>query len=611
MCGIVGIYDKEVRDIVTRMNRALECIARRGPDNQDKLFVDDNIVFGHARLSIIDITEAANQPYHYDYLSLVFNGEIYNYLELKDILIGQGYTFETSSDTEVLIKLIHCFGMKILNELKGMFAFGIYDKKSKDIYIVRDRFGVKPLFYSKGSDFFVFGSTFNTILSLTNQTDINKTAVSHFLRTGLSVFNGETIYSSIAELKAGHYLRYDMTTNVCESTLWFNPRHKDNKDTDLNSSALETILKRGFSYRMRSDVPVGVFLSGGIDSSLLLSLLPEGNDLNTYTVGFDEAEFDESAKAKAIAEELNYKNLAFKATPGEYLKILKDLPNIYEEPFADSSCLPTVFLAKEVSKHVKVALSADGGDELFGGYSHYFDDGINRLKRYKKLPSAFVHLLYNLCFRKMSFRNKYRMALMKDLSLLKPEIVHLYNTPLSHIVDELYKYDVSIKENSETIEGDWRRFAMKKDVENYLQNILRKVDRATMYYSVESREPFLDEEIYARSLKYDIHELISEGTGKLPLRKILYGKLNYENLIKGKKGFGIPVINWIKSRQDYSEYFDSIMTLENIRAVPGLDSNQVLKLISEFKSNQLNYDLDQVVWRIFMLLQWNVNRFKP
>src|SRR5689334_13538260 len=381
MCGITGFIDfkrSSSEDILIRMSNA---ISHRGPDGEGVLFVETNdasLGLGHRRLSIIDLSSAANQPMHFDGLHVIFNGEIYNYSEIRNELIALGHTFITHSDTEVILHGWQEWGEKCIQKWRGMFAIALFNESKNELICMRDRAGVKPFYYYFNDGLFLFGSELKSLIAHPRfNKELNTDAAASFLQYGY-VSSPYCIYGHTHKLPAGHILRFDLRAHDFKVKQYWNVYDYYNKpklSIDFPDALDETekVLSQSFEYRMVADVPVGVFLSGGYDSSCVTALLQKNSTekIKTFTIGTTAAKLDEAPFAKEIARYLGTDHTEYYCTPQEALEIVPQLPFFYDEPFADSSAIPTILVSRLARKKVTVALSADAGDEIFAGYNRY------------------------------------------------------------------------------------------------------------------------------------------------------------------------------------------------------------------------------------------------
>ncbi|MFL5729908.1 MAG: asparagine synthase (glutamine-hydrolyzing) [Cytophagaceae bacterium] len=614
MCGIAGY----INSTLTRneFTKALNCLSHRGPDS-DGYFFDEIVGLGHKRLSIIDLSPAGSQPYRFENLVLVFNGELYNYKEVRDILIQDGYTFTSGSDTEVLIKAFHKWREKAVDRFIGMFAFAVYDQQSGEMYLFRDRVGVKPLYYSL-SNGLIFGSELKVFKKIQISLSIDRDAVYQYFRFGY-ITNDNSIFSEVKKLLPGHYLKYK--NGESDIRQYWNPEIK--RSPGLNEGIveeqLEELLTSCFRYRMVSDVPVGVFLSGGIDSSLVASILQKSyGNVNTFTIGFDQLAFNEAPYAKKVAEHLGT-NHHEKILNGKSAKdLLYNFYDIYDEPFSDSSGIPTALVSSIAKANgVKVVLSADGGDELFCGYTHYqkIQKYIGRFYAPHSRKNKIQDYLINKLHASGIFRNffplnlEHKLLTYQDLILSK-DIVGFYENYISNQAEkELETLTGKGTFKSSRYEyhgqGNASEQMMYWDLLHYLpDDLLVKVDRATMYHSIEGREPFLDHRLIEYSLGLPFEYKFREGKNKYILKKILSRHIPEELFERPKKGFSIPIFQWFSN--DLFVLFQEYLSREKLNATGIFNTGEVLREYEKFKfykARKKEYNIEKM-WRILSFMMW-------
>ncbi|MBN8674233.1 MAG: asparagine synthase (glutamine-hydrolyzing) [Chitinophagales bacterium] len=573
MCGIAGFIDFTNRSSPELVKKMAAALPHRGPDGQGEYFhagTSCQVGLGHRRLSIIDLSTSANQPMHYDGLHLIFNGEIYNYIEIRDQLIRLGHSFQTHSDTEVILHSWRQWGEKAIDQWRGMFAIVLFDEKNNQLIAIRDRAGVKPFNYFFKNGVFLFGSEFKALMvHPAFEKTINRDAVASFLQYGY-VSSPHCIFMDTFKLPAGHLLQLDLSTQAITIRQYWNVYDYYNKpklSISLPDAINETekILTESFQYRMVADVPVGVFLSGGYDSTCVTSLLQKNRTekIKTFTIGTTDNKLDEAPFAKQIAAHLGTDHTEYYCTAKEALDIIPDLPYYYDEPFADSSAIPTILVSRLARKQVTVALSADAGDEVFAGYNRYdyisrYGDKLRSIpKPLRKMAAATMEKVSSESIpwlrNKSNFHSRYDKLknllndpspseLLKNLSqvftekeignLLQKEVLFL---PTLHTSTEL-KQDYY----------DALSFMMAVDYQTYMvDDILQKVDRATMSISLEGREPFLDQKIIEWAAQLPSDYKYHEGQKKYILRQIVHKHIPREMMERPKMGFGIPVDAWL------------------------------------------------------------------
>jgi len=614
MCGIAGFIGQDKEKIISM----LDSINHRGPDDRG-IFIDDNVTLGHVRLSILDLSENGHQPMEFDNLVMVYNGEVYNFKSIREELIKYGYSFKSQTDSEVILKAYHKWGIKAVDKFIGMFAIAIYDKNKKELMLIRDRVGVKPLYYYFDGKKFIFASEIRAIEA---NLQLNKKSLYEFFQYGY-ISSPFSIFENCFKLLPGHYLKFNLNDLKLEikeywSILPFFQKPKFNKTEKELIDELEELLIDAFSLRMVSDVPVGVFLSGGIDSSIVAAILQKkfGN-IHTFTIGFNEAQYNEADWAKKVASYLGTNHTEKYLSSNEAKDILEKFVDIYDEPFGDSSGIPTTLVSRLAKENgVKVVLSADGGDEVFCGYSRYWLS-YNIGKKIFKLPYFLRNSLANIMdligvdnasklFKIKNFAHKYNQL---TEMLKEKEWKEFYETMLhsakNYEIMELVGLDSSkempsfkIGEKIHPMQG-----MMLWDYHRYLpDDILVKVDRATMYNSIEGREPLLDHRIAEFMAQVPFEYKYKNGNSKYLLRKVLERYLPKELIDRPKMGFGIPMFEWFSKDLNYlfEESFkedDEIINMEYVR-------NQYAKL----KDNKpININL---LWFVLVYKMWKRKYYK-
>jgi asparagine synthase (glutamine-hydrolysing) len=619
MCGISGFCDFSKKSDKQTLVKMTDVLHHRGPDDSGYSFYEDkyrNIGLGHRRLSILDISTHGHQPMSFQNLEIVYNGEVYNFKEIRKDLKNLGYTFFSDSDTEVILKAYHKWGIKAVDKFNGMFAIVIYDKGNEKLIFIRDRAGVKPFYYYYFNNLFIFSSELKSFHKHKEfKKEINLDSVATFLQFGY-ILEPYSIFKNTFKLKAGCYLELDLKTKrLKEKEYWnvidFYNMQKLNMNEDEAILKTEKLLKSAFEYRMVSDVPVGVFLSGGYDSSVVTALLQSERKekLKTFTIGFYEEKYNEAHHAKKIAEYLGTDHTEYYCTTKEAIDIIPTLSEYYDEPFADVSSVPTILVSKIAREKVTVSLSADGGDEIFGGYNKY----MSNLEKQSKIMSNLKILgnknlnniaryLQNSGLRKdVLFENKVAKLCFED-SIELQKLIPYFSTPVSNeklIKDYKYKRSISnfddILKLNNTLDSFDKMFAI--DYKTYMvDDVLHKVDRATMSVSLEGREPLLDYRIieFVSRLPSDIK--IKNGDKKWLLKQIAHKYLPKEIMDRPKMGFGMPVDEWLKNElKDYVEEYlsDKFETVLN-----GKELENIKRL---FFLGRINY---QIIWNILIFQMW-------
>ncbi len=639
MCGISGLWQTRGARSRAELHVVAEAMAEkiysRGPDDCG-VYVDQNtdLALAHRRLSIQDLSHAGHQPMQSPSgrYQVVFNGEIYNHLELRERLPGQfwrGY-----SDTETLLATIDAFGIHgTLDRLTGMFALALWDKTKQELILARDRLGEKPLYYGWFGSDFVFASELKALTCLKGwQGEIDREALASFMRYGY-IPTPHSIYLGIRKLIPGTYIRIrDVNRNEhwpAPTEFWsaktiaeFATKQplSDQEATDT----LEKLLAASVSRQMISDVPVGAFLSGGVDSSTIVALMQShtSRPVKTFTIGFEESDYDETQHAKAVAKHLGTDHTELCVTPAEVLAAIPSLPKIYDEPFGDPSAVPTYLASRLARMDVTVSLSGDGGDELFGGYNRYFwgqalwkwigplpvlaRQGIAR-GLLSVSPNAWDRL-------GLSLPPKLRQSTLGDRIHKLAQLLDVKTT------DDLYRRlisqhrDVSslvigAREATSWADEQARMFGrhdftermMFHDLIAYLpDDILTKVDRAAMAVSLETRVPMLDHKIVEFAWRLPLHQKIRAGEGKWLLRQVLYRHLPRNLIERPKQGFGIPLDSWL--RGPLRNWAEDLLDERRLQQEGFLHAATVQQKWTEHISGRRNWQY--CLWNVLMFQAW-------
>lgn len=601
MCGITGITDKQIEKLESAIQKMTRCIAHRGPDD-DGYFVDERVALGMRRLAIIDL-EHGRQPIASDddrYV-IVFNGEIYNYRELRVELEASGVSFKTESDTEVALKLFESEGVESFKRLRGMFAIAIYDTDDKKLYLARDHFGIKPLYYWKrGNKIAAFASEIKSILALKGfKAEVNDSAVYNYLSYQYNPLP-ETFFKGVYKLLPGHHLTIDLETGVFDIRKYFETVFQPDKKLDEEETKKRIVetLEDSVSHHLIADVPVGSFLSGGIDSSIIATLIQklrggEKKSLKTFTVGFES--LSEGLEAKETSDPLGTDHTEINVSAEEYFEALPKVVYHFDEPVADPSALGLYFLAREARKSVKVVLSGEGSDEFFGGYNIYLEPYARRLISW--LPRFILKLITKLPIRG---RNYAERALLKledwyigNARIFKDsEIKKLWrggeveSNDLSSIYEKMRHFEDSVK-------------MQKIDIETWLVgDILAKADKMTMAHSLELRVPFLDTKVWQLSSQLPSNLKWRAETTKYILREAFKSLLPESTRNRKKLGFPTPIRNWFTAeRQDLYD-----LILDNSYIKSHFDIEMIEKLVREHVSKQADHS--RKIYLFLLLAIW-------
>ncbi len=627
MCRITGIRDfnfKAQYPLDNVLAKMRETLIPGGPDAKGE-FIDtgNGIALGHRRLSILDLSELGNQPMHFKHLSMVYNGEVYNFKEIKNDLEKEGYAFTSDSDSEVILKGFYHWGKEVVKRFRGMFAFAIWNHETKNLLLCRDRVGVKPLYYYHHQNLFLFASELKSFHEHPQfKKELSLKAVSLYFQHGY-ITAPYSIFENTFKVKPGSFVEINNGGEVTETIYWnvqdFYEKPKIDADYISVKNTLHQELIEAFKLRMVADVPVGMFLSGGIDSSLVTSILQNHTEgkVKTFTIGFDENGFDESKHAKATANYLGTDHTEYICKPKDAQELLHQLPEIYDEPFADSSAIPTIMVAKVAKQKVKVSLSADGGDELFFGYT-----------RYKKFPSFFHKLQnntlqktaalmasgwaqplfknvapYSKLFRKISDGSVKAGEMLRvgnDVLAYNSYLKYYNNTTLNELgLHSLFDHSFLVNEKMKSM--DLANQMMLFDTLTYLPgDIMTKVDRATMFVALEGREPMLDHHIIELAAQIPINYKFKEGIDKYILKDILSEYLPKDLYDRPKKGFGIPLFQWLKN--DLINDIKSELNKESISKTNLFNSDKVDSLVKKLLKEDQN-NLEQL-WFILVFMKW-------
>lgn len=577
------------------------------------IYADDTMLLGSRRLSIMDTSDAGLQPMSTENneLQIVFNGEIYNYLELREKL--DGYNWRSDSDTEVLLRLYDEYGKDCLNKLRGMFAFAIWDQRRQELFLARDRLGQKPLFYRNSKDGFRFASTVGAILSdetITPRSDHQ--AIRSYL-TYQYVPAPKTGFQTIRQLEPGTSMTVNVDGSVSTNSYWsLSYNNKLEHDPSIVATQLREKLREAVKLRMRSDVPLGVFLSGGIDSSVVTYLLAEINDepVSTYSIGFDIDEYDELSYARLIAEEYGTNHHEYSVDSESMIDALPELVNHYQMPFGDPSALPTYFVSKIAADDVKVALTGDGGDENFAGYNSYRYDEM--LERLCFVPSGINHALYKVLNKvpppwrsnKLVRRPRKALKYANADSEIRYGLLraHAYGNEIEKFWSGPSQEDefARIREAMIKSDGPTRLDRLlHTDIQTHLANdILVKVDRASMAHSLEVRSPFLDHQVMEFSAQIPARYKRRKGTEKWILKEAFRDVLPTPIIEREKKGFGVPVDDWF--RHGLKEMAKA--HLDSLGNRPLFEAQEVDKLLQHHLEGHSNNGFQ--LWDLVILEEW-------
>lgn len=636
MCGIAGFFlksqNKEHDSLCNYIKKMTDTLSHRGPDNSSNWSNEmDKIYLGHRRLSIIDLSTNANQPLHSNnnrYV-IIFNGEIYNFLELKKDLNKYKLNFNNKSDTQVLIEYINIFGLKItLQKIIGMYAFVLWDKKKKELFLVRDKIGKKPLYWCHQHNHIIFASEIKAILSFPFfKKKVSNRSLSEFLR--LSYINSpNSIYEDMFKVEPGSYIQVNNKFEIKKKKFWdLKSIVSSKRNNILNNKRLtdfESLLEDAVEKRLVSDVPLGVLLSGGVDSSLIAALAQKKSSkkIKTFSIGFKDDRYDESRFAKKIAKILDTDHTEYVADDFSVEDLVKNLANIYDEPFADSSQIPTFIICNRIKKDVSVALSGDGGDEVFLGYSRYFwGEKISKVSRIfpKKFRDIISNIILSMPPEKLNYASKFLskkffpphlgdrlqkigkiINCSSDASIYQKLIYQ--SEPENFLLKDTFRENELFNLSNFPAKYNFIRAMQYLDLITYLPgDILVKVDRASMANSLEIRSPFLDVRLVEYSLKYlQLKEKIKNGKGKFILRKILSKYLPEKLINRPKMGFGVPLAFWLRGQ--LKTWMLDILSEAKLKRQGIYMVEPVKQLIDDHISERRNNHYQ--LWVILMFQSW-------
>lgn len=611
--------------------RALDAIKYRGPDDRGVWTEEKGVGLGHVRLSILDLSPHGHQPMLSadGRLVMVFNGEVYNFADIRRDLEFKGHRFQGTGDSEVILAAFGEWGVEAANRFIGMFAIALWDRQERRLVLLRDRLGVKPLYYGWDGNTLWFGSELKALRAFRHwRAETDLLALAEYFQFG-HINAPRSIYRNVFKLPPGHWLELGPQGEPLVSRYWsvLDALHTPlTGSEDQLTEQLEALLIDAFRLRMVSDVPVGMFLSGGIDSSLVTALLQKHHgNIHTFTIGFNEAQSNEAPHARRVAEYLGTNHTERILETDEAKRILPHWGDLFDEPFQDSSGIPTYLVSKLASEQVKVVLSADGGDELFSGYNVY-QSALKHAARRARLPAVLSHA--GGAIRNMSVFE--RIDEMLALSTLPRSAIKLLRDKLTWRASRSYDYFTAptngamyeqivsfwkphaiqaltcayerVRETSEAYAGSFAEQICLWDLHNYLPgDILAKVDRATMGVSIEGREPLIDHRIVEFAFRLPLSLRRGPLGAKHILRKILYRHVPQEIVDRPKMGFGIPLLKWL--RGDLAHLLDDHLNSTDIRAQGILDPFVVERTVRAFKHGD-----DHAVNRVWILLAFQMWR---
>ena len=610
MCGIAGYvspnFKREHLQVITN------ALQHRGPDAEGFFYDEEaHVGLGHRRLSIIDLSEAANQPFysHDGRYVMIYNGEVYNYKEIETKYRIQP---RTSSDSEIILEAFAQKGVDSINDWNGMFAMAIWDKEEEKLYLIRDRFGKKPIVYYQKGDDFIFASELKAILKLPVEKKLNIESLQDYFFLEY-VPDAKSIFEDFFKLPKGHYLIYHKGKIEVKSYYIFSEkivsRPLAEKKVNDALDELDELLGSAIRYRQISDVPIGAFLSGGTDSSLICALFQKQNKnpINTFTIGFDVADYDESRYASQVASILKTNHSETHLSDKSSISIADKITDYYDEPFAVSSAIPSYQVCNEARKKVTVAMSGDGGDELFMGYGHY--DVYRKVKNLYRIDAGIGRHIIKALFNKMG--NRYTRASRLFSLPSKDLMVHLWSEQ-QYMFSELdIRSLLNLSETSLTIKDNWRQIDRMPlsdyekislfDIEQYLgYNLMYKMDIASMANSLEVRNPYLDYRVVEYSFNLPQSFKVHNGTAKYLMKKLLERYMPKELVYRRKWGFPAPMSSWLMG--DLSYLIDKWLNPQRIQSQGILNEKIVSKYVRSFRSGKKYHD--KRIWSLIFFQMW-------
>ncbi len=599
MCGINGIVSKESKKVKEKYIHLMnDKIKHRGP-NAEGIYVDERVALGQRRLSIIDLSDSGNQPIYNEDRSvlIVYNGEVYNYQELRKELEQLGHEFTTNTDTEVLVHGYEAWGYEMLDKLRGMFAFCIYDTRKKLLFIARDHFGIKPLYYYHNEEVLLFGSEIKSFLVYPEfKKELNKEMLGAYLT--FSFTPGEkTFFKDVYKLAPGHYMTIDVETLEIKIEKYFKMKFS-NTDASYEQvvDEISRVMRDSVDHHLISDVEVGSFLSSGIDSSYLVSMARPDK---TYTVGYADKKYSEIDYARDLTDRLGITNISSKISKEEYIEAIRDVYYHMDEPTTDACSIAVYFLSKLASQDVKVVLSGEGADEFFGGYNSY-DDNI-----YTKLPLWIRRGVAGVC--KILPKNKYTRYLMRRGKSLEESYVSINRNFYDDELDDILNFKDYVR-NRDIVRDTYLEYKDENELNKKLaidirywlaDNILLIVDKMTMAFSLESRVPFTDISVFRLASTLPKRYKVRDKVTKVALREAAKRDIPNESYKKKKLGFPVPIREWIREEDFYSEIKS---TFESDIAEELFKKENIMKLLDDHKNGvRDNY---RKVWAIYSFLKW-------
>lgn len=604
MCGIAGFIDFKQQGTADLLQQMTNTIVHRGPDDSGQMLYASpsaQVGFGFRRLAIIELSELGHQPMEFEAagLSIIFNGEVYNYREIRQELEQLGYAFKSHSDTEVILKSYAQWGTACVHRFIGMFAIAIYDRVQNKVVLFRDRAGVKPLFYAIGPNRVWFGSELKVLMADSSfKKEINFSALALYFQRGY-IAAPHTIFNHTYKLLPGHFLEIELSSQQTSLQKYWDVTEvynqpKLNIGYEEAKAEVERLMHSAFRYRMVADVPVGIFLSGGYDSTAVAAMLQKNSTqkIKTFTIGFEDPKFNEAHHAKNVAEHLGTDHYEHICTYKDTLDLITQLPDIYDEPFGDTSAIPTTLVSRMAREQVTVALSADGGDEIFAGYPKYFNAAkrIEQLHWIKGNPHSLSTQLLGWLQSSEHLAQQNKRSKLADFVRQGDDVARfdIISQAMSfYETQQLINKDIT-ELNTPFKEG--ARFSSANDLLSKFQateyktymvdDILQKVDRATMSVSLEGREPFLDQRIVEFAAQLPSSFKYKNGIGKYILKDIVHQYVPKAMMERPKMGFGVPLEKWL--RHELKDLLMEVLDEHELKAQNIFHVERVIRLRDQY-----------------------------
>lgn len=624
MCGITGFIDFRGRLNEVTLQRMTASLHHRGPDGSGQRLetvANARVGLGHARLSVLDLSTAGQQPMRLGPYAITYNGEIYNFRELRRDLERIGHVFQSDGDTEVILHAFAEWGIACLDRFIGMFAFALLDSATQRLFLVRDRIGVKPLYVHVGSDAWMFGSELKAIRACPEfPAKLSEPDLHAFFRHGHVPDEG-CIYQDCWKVDAGTYWMVDLAKGTHRRVRWWDATrlHDEPKlaiGFEEAADALDGLLQSACGYRLVSDVPVGVFLSGGYDSTAVAAIVQAqaSRPIKTFTIGFTEGN-DEAPFARETARRLGTDHHELYCSPGEAMDAVVSLADVYDEPFADSSAIPTLLVSRLARASVKVALSADGGDELFCGYASY-PDTARRLRRLERIPTwlrgpagvglrTCARLIPGTAYATRHKASVLGHALVRDDALMAQRLHGYARLMPRGLVDRLLPGVApdrgSIQDRTWPPATHPLEAAMGLDYQTYLKDdIMAKVDRATMSVGLEGREPLLDHRLAQFAARLPLEYKYDGRTTKRILKHVVHRYVPEALMDRPKSGFSLPIMAWM--RKDLLPLVNETCSATSLKDAGVIDARVGAEWLSAFMAGRFHYT--PLIWRLFVFLAW-------